>query len=97
MMLQQLLAELRKVHGKPDLKVQLTWDGGTQWSAVVPGYLVIDAATKSITSGIAMGPTLRQTLENMIAQLKGRTLQIQNSKDAPFLIPADLVLGSVEF
>lgn len=97
MTLQMLLAELRKVHGKPDLKVQLTWDGGTQWSAVVPGYLVIDAATKSVTSGIAMGPTLKDAIGNMIAQLKGRTLQIQNSKDAPFLIPADLVLGSVEF
>lgn len=97
MTLQTLLAELRKVHSKPDLKVQLTWDGGTQWSAVVPGYLVIDAATKSVTSGIAMGPTLKDAIGNMIAQLKGRTLQIQNSKDAPFLIPADLVLGSVEF
>lgn len=96
MTLQALLAELRKVHGKPDLKVQLTWDGGTQWSAVIPGYLVIDAATKSVTSGIAMGPTLKDTLTNMIAQLKGRTLQIQNSKDAPFLIPADLELGSAQ-
>lgn len=97
MTLQLLLAEIRKLHSKPDLKIQLTWDGGTQWSAVIPGYLVIDAATKSVTSGIAMGPTLRSALDNMIAQLKGRTLQIQNSKDAPFIVPPDLSLGQVEF
>jgi hypothetical protein len=98
MTLQMLLAELRKVHGKPDLKVQLTWDGGAQWSAVIPGYLSIDSATKSITSGMAMGPTLRSTLENMIAQLKGRTIQVKDSKDAaPFAVPASLTLGTVEF
>lgn len=97
MTLQILLAEIRKLHGKPDLKIQLTWDGGTQWSAVIPGYLVIDAATKSVTSGIAMGPTLKAAIDNMIAQLKGRTLQIQNSKDAPYIVPSDLSLGQVEF
>lgn len=98
MTLAELLATLRETHKNPDLKIELKWDGGRQWTAVIPGYIVIDSTTKSITSSMAMGETVRDVLLKVVAQSKGRVFQIQNQKDAkPFPVPADLTLGDISF
>lgn len=97
MTLAQLLSELREVHGNPDLKIHITWDGGQQWSASIPGYIVVDASVKSITSSMAQGESLRDVLEKIAGQMKGRVLQIQNDKDAkPFPVPDKLVVGQID-
>jgi hypothetical protein len=97
MILSKLLSELRTVHVKPDLKVQFTWDGAESWSASLPGYIVIDPTAKSVTSTLSIGTTPREALERMAAQLRGRTLQIQNSTQRPYPVPAGLELGPVSF
>jgi hypothetical protein len=97
MTLSKLLSELRTVHVRPDLAIQLVWDGAEQWSASIPGYIVIDLTAKSVTSTLSIGKTPREALERMATQLRGRTLQIQNSTQRPYLVPAGLELGPVSF
>ena len=97
MTLGRLLSELRVFHEKPDLLIQFTWDGENQWTALIPGYIVVDSTVKSITSSMAMGSSPKDVLTKMLSMLRGRVLQIQNNDKAkPFPVPKDITLGDVQ-
>ncbi len=93
MTIAELTKELGIATGSP-VKIQFSWSGNGDWSAEIPGQMLIDPKLKTTSSTLVQGPTPKTVVERFADHLKGKNLMIG---DKPFPIPPDLEVGPVDF